>query len=311
MKYLFGPVASRRLGLSLGVDLLEKKHCNLNCVYCELGRTEGKSLSAERGLFVKTQDVAAELEEFFKNGGKADVVTFSGAGEPTLALNLKEMILAAKKISPCKVAVLTNGVLLYMPEVRDALNEADIVVPSFDAATKNTFLKVNRPAAGVDFDLMLQGLKDFCAGYKGRIFLEILLVEGINDSLAELFEMRKFINSVENIEKIQLNTVARAGAEEYAKPVDADAAKRACLILGPKAEAVSGYSGARIEAQEEELKSIVYESARLRPVSAEEVSAMLNVNQSEAQELLWELEYDGLVNKTVRDGIEFFIGKHV
>lgn len=309
MKYIFGPVASRRLGLSLGVDLLGKKHCNLNCVYCELGRTEGASLSNQRGLFVKTEDVAAELEAYFKNGGKADVVTFSGAGEPTLALNLKEMIEKAKKISPCKVAVLTNGVLLYLPEVRDALSGADIVVPSFDAATKNTFLKVNRPAAGVSFETMLHGLKEFCFSFKGRIFLEILLVEGINDSLQELFEMRRFINELDNIEKIQLNTVARAGAEEYAKPVDSDAAKRACLILGPKAEAVSGYSGARIEAQEQELKSIIYESTRLRPVSAQDASLMLNVSEAEAQELLWELEYDGVVEKTVRDGKEFFLGK--
>ena len=162
--YIFGPVPSRRLGLSLGVDPLASKSCNLNCVYCELGRSF--KLTAERRVFVETSYIIDELKQYFEKGGEADYITISGSGEPTLALNLGELIGEIKKISSRRIAVITNGVLLSDPDVRRELSGANVVLPSMDAFTEKAYIKVNRPHGSIKINEVIEGLRAFAAEYR-------------------------------------------------------------------------------------------------------------------------------------------------
>ena len=182
MGYLFGPVLSRRLGLSMGVDLLKYKTCNLDCVYCELGRTA--CLTSCRDRFVPRQKVLKEIE--LRRGEPFDHLTFAGSGEPTLSLDLGEIVAQAKKIVDSPVAVITNSTLLSNPAVRKEVAAADVVLPSLDAASQKAFQAINRPASGLYAKDMIQGLKDFRKEFSGEIWLEVMLVRGINDQEAEL-----------------------------------------------------------------------------------------------------------------------------
>ena len=177
MGYLFGPVLSRRLGLSMGVDLLKYKTCNLDCVYCELGHTD--CLTTCRDRFVPRQKVLKEIE--LRRGEPFDHLTFAGSGEPTLSLDLGEIVAQAKKIVDSPVAVITNSTLLSNPAVRKEVAAADVVLPSLDAASQTAFQAINRPSPGLYAKDMIQGLKDFRKEFSGEIWLEVMLVRGIND----------------------------------------------------------------------------------------------------------------------------------
>ena len=210
MGYLFGPVLSRRLGLSMGVDLLKYKTCNLDCVYCELGRTACKTSCRDR--FVPRQKVLKEIE--LRRDESFDHLTFAGSGEPTLSLDLGEIVTQAKEIVDSPVAVITNSTLLSNPAVRKEVAGADVVLPSLDAASQKAFLAINRPASGLQAAEMIQGLKDFREEFSGEIWLEVMLVRGINDQEAEL--IARAVQFTEP-DRIQLNTVVRPPAE----PVEA------------------------------------------------------------------------------------------
>ena len=202
MGYLFGPVLSRRLGLSMGVDLLKYKTCNLDCVYCELGGTT--CLTSDRARFVPPEKVLGEIQA--RNDEPFDHLTFAGSGEPTLSLDLGEIISKAKKIVEAPVAVITNTTLLTSSTVRREVSKADIVLPSLDAASMNAFRAINRPAETLQIERIIQGLKDFRKEFRGEIWLEVMLVKGINDHEAEL--IARAAQSTEP-DRIQLNTVVR------------------------------------------------------------------------------------------------------
>jgi len=181
-KYIFGPVPSRRLGMSLGIDLVPKKVCSLDCVYCEVGKTT--QLTLERKEYLKAGKIKEELTHYFNNNPDPDFLTFSGSGEPTLNISIGDILQFVKQIRPhIPVAVLTNGTLLFDQTVRNALKEADVVLPSLDAATEDAFRKINRPPDSLKIDSYIQGLIDFRKEYKGKIWLEIFILPGYNDSV--------------------------------------------------------------------------------------------------------------------------------
>ncbi|RKY86186.1 radical SAM protein, partial [candidate division KSB1 bacterium] len=201
--HIYGPVPSRRFGRSLGIDIIPFKICTYDCIYCQLGRTRKKTL--KRNQFYDINSLLRELETFLQNKREIDYLTFSGSGEPTLNTGIGEIIQKLKKISDIPVIVLTNGSLLWDKEVRNSLKYADIVVPSMDAVSEETFLKINRPSDGLKISDVLNGLKNFSFEFKGRIFLEIMFVKGINTSKKELKLMKDIIGKLQ-IDKVHLNT---------------------------------------------------------------------------------------------------------
>lgn len=208
-KHLFGPVPSRRLGMSLGVDLVPPKICSLDCVYCEVGKTT--ELTLIRRAYVDSAALKAELEDYFARRPLPDYITFSGSGEPTLHADIVEILQFIKKRQPqIPVAVLTNGTLLFDPAVRKEILAADLVLPSLDAATDRTFRRINRPAKGLAAASCVDGLIAFRQEFSGTIWLEIFILPGYNDDDAELQALRDAIVRIAP-DTVQLNTLDRPG----------------------------------------------------------------------------------------------------
>ncbi len=219
MKCIFGPVNSRRLGRSLGIDLFSSKICNLNCIYCEVGRTA--SPVGERGDYSDIQAIAAEIDAVCADAARmaaVDVLTVTAKGEPTLHRGLGAILRHIKQRTEKPVAVLTNGTTLTDPEVRRDLLVADLVVPSLDAARPETFQRVDRPVAGLDLHEAIAGLTTFSHQYAGKLWLEILLVQGVNDAPEDVEALIAALRPM-RIDRIQLNTVVRPPAEGFALPV--------------------------------------------------------------------------------------------
>lgn len=219
MKYVFGPVNSRRLGRSLGIDLFSDKICNLNCIYCEVG-TAVTSVG-QRAFHTPPQAIIEEINTFCADAGRleaVDVFTVTAQGEPTLHRGLGQIIGHLKLITDKPVAVLTNGTTLMQSDVRLELAMADIVIPSLDAALVESFLKVDRPGADVNLEEVIEGLTSFSLEYRGKLWLEILLVQGFNDSSRDVEALISALRPM-RLDKIQLNTVIRPPAVLFAKPV--------------------------------------------------------------------------------------------
>ncbi len=216
-KRIFGPVPSRRLGISLGIDVIPFKTCTLDCIYCECGRTTDHGL--ERKRFFNPDEVLEELNDYLKRNIPLDYITFSGSGEPTLNSDIGYIIREIKKISNVPVAVLTNGTLLYDKTVRDELLPADLVLPSLDAVSENIFRKINRPAKGLHSSEIIEGLVEFSNIYKGKIWLEVFFAAGVNDFEEELDKLYSTIKRI-SPDRVQLNSLDRPPAYKNTKAVD-------------------------------------------------------------------------------------------
>jgi len=218
-KHIFGPVPSRRLGISLGIDIIPYKTCTLDCLYCECGRTTNHT--ADRRSFFSTEDLMSEFKEFLKTGDHLDYITFSGSGEPTLNSDIGYLIKEIKKLTRTPVAVLTNGTLFHLPEVQNNLMDSDLILPSLDAVSEDVFRKLNRPASGITTEKMINGLQSFSRKYKGEIWLEVFISRGINDSEDELEKIREVIEQIRPA-KVQLNSLDRPPAYNEAEPAGHD-----------------------------------------------------------------------------------------
>ena len=301
--HIFGPVPSRRLGLSLGIDPLNCKSCNLNCVYCELGRTI--HYVAERKIFVPTGELLAELREYFRAGKKADFLTFSGSGEPTLALNLGEMIRAVKKEFSLPAALITNTTLFTDSAVRADAMEADVILPSIDAAVDEAFIKADRPHHGLKLQYILEGFRKFCDSYKGRIWVEVMLVKGINDSVENIKAIAKYLDSLPNIEKIQVNTVVRSRAEDYAEPLNPEELSAARSMLGSKAEVIGKYTGEGFIKTDTIMEAVITASY-LRPMRVQDLLLVINGDIKEIFESAEKAVSEGKAEKLEMNGEVFY-----
>lgn len=291
-KHLYGPVTSRRLGSSLGVDVLPLKTCTLDCIYCQLGRTAATTL--ERREYIAAESVLAEIDAYFSGTGpRPDYVTFSGSGEPTLHSSLGNMIRRIKQKHDIRVAVLTNSSLLTSSEVRQELLAADLVVPSLDAATQGTFERVNRPAAGLRTSEIIEGLSTFRNEFGGELRLEILLVEGLNDSQTELEALKAAAASIRP-DSIDLNTVARPPAEKSVSAVDAVHLAEIAAFFGPEARVVAA-SGKKHSGVPGETAEKIVALLRRRPCSFAEVCSSLGISTGDAAAALAALSRKGLV----------------
>jgi wyosine [tRNA(Phe)-imidazoG37] synthetase (radical SAM superfamily) len=293
MGYLFGPVLSRRLGLSMGVDLLKYKTCNLDCVYCELGRTA--CLTSCRDRFVPGQKVLKEIE--LRRDEPFDYLTFAGSGEPTLSLDLGEVVSQAKKIVDSPVAVITNSTLLSSPSLRKELAAADVVLPSLDAASQEAFYAINRPAAGLFADEMIQGLKDFRREFSGEIWLEVMLVRGINDHEAE--SIARAAEAAEP-DRIQLNTVVRPPAEPV-QPLSQEEMQR-MLEIFPGAELIPDWDWSIPGHIRDRLVGLLSG----RECTLDEIGLHLDLTGSDAIKYCKILEKDGVISRKLHQGNLYF-----
>ncbi|HOD18541.1 MAG TPA: radical SAM protein [Candidatus Cloacimonadota bacterium] len=215
-KHLFGPVVSRRLGLSLGVDVVPYKYCSLNCVYCEVSRTT--HLTLKRKPFFEVEEITSELNDFLQSKPELDFITFSGAGEPTLYSLLGELIYAIKQRYPqYKLALITNSTLLNEPDLRREILPCDLLLPSLDAASQEVFEQINRPCDKLTAASIIEGLVDTRKEYPGQMWLEIFIVPGLNDNLEELELLKDAVQRIKP-DKVQLNSLDRAPAEDWVQP---------------------------------------------------------------------------------------------
>lgn len=287
MSYIFGPVSSRRLGRSLGIDLVPFKTCSLNCVYCECGATTHTTL--ERKEYVPTQDVLDEFYAWHARDGKTDVVTFSGSGEPTLHSGLGTITKAIKQKIHVPVCLLTNATLLFREDVRHDAALADIVVPSLDAADEEMFHTLNRPDPSLSFNTYIEGLRTFLNDYTGRVWLEIFLVPGMNDSLAYVTQIAQLARSLP-VEKIQLNTAVRTPTEHNVRPCTKEHLQACAALFTPYAEIIASFP--HVPTPTETLPDASDIPARIcdilmrRPCSIDDLASGLHLRRVEVEHAL-------------------------
>jgi wyosine [tRNA(Phe)-imidazoG37] synthetase (radical SAM superfamily) len=297
-KHLFGPVMSRRLGVSLGVDLVPYKYCSLNCVYCEVQKTT--NLTLNRQEFFSAEEIMGELDTFLSSKPHLDYITFSGAGEPTLYSGFGQIARYIKTKYPAyKLALLTNGTLFNHPEVRKEAMVCDLVLPSLDAVTQSVFAQVTRPHAELKAEEIIYGLTQFRHEYKGKIWLEVFLIPEINDTETELTALRDAIQKI-NPDVVQLNSLDRPGAEAWVKPLTLVALKKvrkffsATLPMPVEVIAKVKYDtqGSRLD---EEVINLLHNTLKRRPSTAEDLSVMLDIHINEIGKVLRQLHLEGRV----------------
>jgi wyosine [tRNA(Phe)-imidazoG37] synthetase (radical SAM superfamily) len=305
-RYVYGPVASRRLGFSLGVDVIPFKTCTLDCVYCQLGST-GRT-TVRRGRWFPPREVLAQVRQAIDSDRRIDVITFSGSGEPTLCRDLGRLIRGIKKMTRIPVAVLTNATLLTRPEVRRDLLAADIVVPSLDAVPSRVFRLVNRPNAALDNPRIIDGLARFRDEFSGQIRLEIMLVKGVNDSPADIRALEAAVGRVRP-DAIELNTVVRPPAEPGTAPLGPAAMARIQARFGPRAVVVASFAKrGRAVAAGGSLDDAVLATVSRRPQTAADIALALGRPLAEVRKTLTRLVRAHRARRLVHDGTAHFAG---
>jgi wyosine [tRNA(Phe)-imidazoG37] synthetase (radical SAM superfamily) len=274
-RHLFGPVPSRRLGRSLGIDLTPDTACTLNCVYCECGTT--RRLTVERDEFVPTAEVLRELDEALAGAPELDSITFSGSGEPTLHTGIGRIIAHLKDRYPAyRVTVLTNATLLGLPDVRAALGRADLVVPSLDAVSEAAFRRINRPHPSLASAALIDGLRAFRRDFPGELWLEVFIVPGVNDTDEELALFRDTIATL-GAQRVQLNTLDRPGAVAWIQPAPLEYLQHLASRLGSGVEVVASRRAPAAAGLDAGTRELLLATAAVRACTLAELAALLAV----------------------------------
>ena len=305
--YVFGPVPSRRLGQSLGIDTIPLKTCNWNCVYCQLGRSE--PLINERREYFPRADILAEVKTALAlhASGSIDWVTFVGSGEPTLHSGIGWLIREVKKLTSLPVAVITNGSLLDLPEVRTELAPADAVMPTLDAGTPELYRKINRPHPALSYQRLVSGLQAFRADYSGQLWIEVMLVQGLNDDEAALQALAQVMRSIKP-DQIHLLLPERPPVEVWVRPADEEAIMRASAILGAVAPVVHPHGDGHFDLSgfENPLDAIVAIITR-HPMREDQLRrALAHWTPGEVDEALAVLLRSGRAQRLKRYGVIFW-----
>jgi wyosine [tRNA(Phe)-imidazoG37] synthetase (radical SAM superfamily) len=306
MKTIFGPVPSRRLGFSLGVDIIPYKTCSFDCIYCELGKTTCKTI--EPVETVSPEGVLKELKEILASSALTiDYITLSGSGEPTLHPHLDLIIKEIKKISSAPVALITNSSLLFKDEILEKVLKADVIIPSLDAPDQTVFETVNRPDPSLTFDQLIEGLINLGKSQGPRVWLEVLLLRGINDAQGQIEKFETYIEKIKP-EKIQLNTVVRPPVEGYAKPLSYARLKEVQNFLGPRAEIISPSSRENAQPIGSVIASEIRAMVARRPCTAEDIAQCLGLSLEETIHFLNELIQSKRVNYELFNQQGFYRG---
>ncbi|MGB9753301.1 MAG: radical SAM protein [Roseiflexus castenholzii] len=306
MACVFGPIPSRRLGRSLGVDPVPLKTCNWNCVYCQLGRT--RPLTNERRVYVPLPVLLNEVDQALaaRAPGEIDWVTIVGSGEPTLHSEIGDLIRAIKVRTTIPVAVITNGALIYLPEVRGALCAADAVLPTFSAGSAAVYRALHRPHPETTFERLLAGLIAFRAGYRGNLWVEVMLVRGVNDSEEALRDIAAVLQRVQP-DRIDITLPERPPAEPWVEPPDAEGLMRATAILGAAAHIVHPAEGSfDLRGYASPVEAILAIIAR-HPMRVEELErAVARWAPDQVRQALQTLESSGAAQVIERYGTRFW-----
>lgn len=305
-KYLFGPVPSRRLGMSLGVDLVPKKVCSLNCVYCEVGETT--KLTVDRMEYVKYDKIVAELQQFMSNKPNIDYITFSGSGEPTLNSRIGETLTYIKQNYPhVKTAILTSGALLSNPKLRAEILEAYVILPSLDAASQKVFEKINRPDPNLTIATYIEGLIDLRKEYKGQVWLEVFLLKGYNDSPEELELIRNAILKIKpNI--VQLNTLDRPGTIEGLVALTKEELQEVKDLWDiPNVEIIASAAlRTDVDSYNTDIEGTILATIARRPCTLGDLHQILGIHVNEINKYLGTLESNNTIKTTTLDRGVFY-----
>ena len=303
---VFGPVPSRRLGQSLGIDPIPLKTCNWNCVYCQLGRTS--HVVNRRKEWVPESVILQQVEGAVERHapGEIDWITFVGSGEPTLHSGLGRLIRGVKQMTSIPVAVITNGALLYLPEVREELGAADAVLPSLDAGSDRLYHLINRPHSELTFERQIEGLIAFRERYVGRLWLEIMLLEGVNDSEEALQDLAHAVSLIKP-DAIHLDVPSRPPAESWVHPAPEEGLMRASAILGDAAQVVHPIEGSFDLGGYDNVVDAVIGIITRHPMRADQLERSLaRWTPGQVREALAQLEADGRARVIERYGVRFW-----
>jgi wyosine [tRNA(Phe)-imidazoG37] synthetase (radical SAM superfamily) len=306
MKYVFGPVPSRRLGRSLGIDPVPLKTCNWNCVYCQLGRSA--PVVNERKDYCPPDEILAKIEESLARHKPSDVdwITFAGSGEPLLHASIGRLIAGVKRMTDLPVALLTNGSFLHLSEVREAVLAADAVLPSIDAGSADMFRRVDRPHPGISFEEQIEGLVAFRQTYGGKFWPEVMLVKGLNDSEEALADIAAVLRRLQP-DLVHINVPTRPPAEASVEPPDDEGVMRAVAILGQSARiVVPAVADFDMDGRETVVDAIIDIVSR-HPMREEEVRRVPHRwSPTEVRDALAEVEASGRIQIVERFGTRFW-----
>jgi wyosine [tRNA(Phe)-imidazoG37] synthetase (radical SAM superfamily) len=292
-RHLYGPVPSRRLGRSLGTDLVPHKICTYDCIYCQIGKTTEKTLL--RKEYVPREEVLEEVKTFLLEGSSSiDYLSLSGSGEPTLHSKIRSIIEGLKEITSIPVAVITNGSLLCEKEVREDLLQADVVLPSLDAVSQEVFMRINQPHQGFSIEKVIEGIVEFRKVYKGQIWLEILFCKGVNDSPNELKKMKEVLERIQP-DRIHLNTVVRPPSKHWAIPLDQKETEDIRAFLGEKASIISEFDRYPPAVSQRDMGEEILRILRRRPLSLSDLSKGTGIPQDELGGYISSLVQEGRV----------------
>ncbi|HQP31995.1 MAG TPA: radical SAM protein [Deltaproteobacteria bacterium] len=304
MKYIFGPVPSRRPGRSLGIDLVPFKTCTYDCIYCQLGRTTLRTV--ERREWVPLDAVVAELKGALAT--RPDYITLSGSGDPTLYSRLDELIESVHALTDIPVAVLTNGSLLWQPEVRRQLHLADLIVPSLDAGANSLFQAVNRPHPEITFERMIEGLTLLRKEYGGAYWLEIFILDGLTAGLSEVRHIADLAADI-GADRVQLNTVTRPPAEDFALGVTRRRMEELAALFRTPAEVIADFPGGHARPEFEATRDSVLQMIRRRPCTLEDVADGLGLHRNEAVKYIEDLISVGRIERLASGGKEYYAAR--
>ncbi len=280
-KYLFGPVPSRRLGMSLGVDLVPFKTCTYNCIYCECGKTT--HLTTDRKEYVPLKEVIAELKDYLDQKPALDFITFSGSGEPTLYSGIGKITDFLKTEYPnYKICLLTNGSLFHLKDLRKEVRSVDLIIPSLDAVSDTAFRKINRPSPQLNPQNIIEGLVSLRKEYPGQIWLEIFIVPGLNNTESELKALKEAIEKIQP-DKVQLNTLDRPGTEDWVTPASQKELETIVSYLGTdKVEIIAKFQpGKKVAAYNKDIADTILRTIKRRPCTVQDLSEILGLHINE------------------------------
>lgn len=302
---VYGPVPSRRLGRSLGVDLVPFKTCTYDCTYCQLGRTTDQTV--ERREYVSIAAILTEVEQRLAAGDAPDYISLAGSGEPTLQCGLDRLIEGIKGVTDIPVAVITNGSLLWKEQVRAELLSADLVLPSLDAGDSEMFMRVNRPHPSLGFDLMLEGLTSFTRSFEGQVWLEVMLLAGLTDTPHEVEKLATLVGHIAPA-RTQLNTASRPTAEQSARAVPADRIPELAQLFPGEVDVICDFADhdraprATVEATDAAIVALL----QRRPCTADDIATGLGLHVLDVFKHLDILLAKGRVRLVAMDASSFY-----
>lgn len=309
-KYLFGPIPSRRLGISLGIDMVPMKYCSMNCVYCESGKTT--SLTTCRKEYIPLNTIIEELDDFLSSNKNIDYITFSGAGEPLLNSGIGDLIKHIKTNYPAfKLALITNSSFLTDSGIKNEIKDIDLIVPSLDAVLEKSFRIINRPEKSINLNSIIESLIEFKKISKAQMWLEVFLIEGINDSEEELKLFKEIITRI-NPDKIQLNSLDRPGTEEWVKPVSMERLLEISAFFEPlNAEIIAKPKNNKfIESAKTDIKETIIAAVKRRPCTINDLVVFLGSDENNINNAIQDLLKDNILKTENRErGLFYLLNK--